>query len=149
MCPFFWSKPYNRLLSEKHLTISPCNNLLKIIKFPITIAELLIRSKYKIHCLERSVVSFFCFAAYSHYNQIFQVKMHLNNKTLFFFIERIQYQNVLEVRETLILRNIAEVRTMTVFQLYSEVSALFSLDLSQLSYEKKKAYMSCLIRLRI
>ena len=28
---------------------------------------------------------------------------------------------------------------MTVFQLYSEVSALFSLDLSQLSYEKKKS----------
>ena len=56
-----------------------------LIKFPITIAELLIRPKYKIHCLERSVVSFFCFAAYSHYNQIFQVKMHLNNKTLFLF----------------------------------------------------------------
>ena len=85
MCPFFWSKPYYRLLSEKHLTISPCNNLLSLIKFPITIAELLIRSKYKIHCLERSVVSFFCFADYSHYNQIFQVKMHLNNKTLFLF----------------------------------------------------------------
>ena len=29
---------------------------------------------------------------------------------------------------------------MTVFQLYSEVSALFSLDLSQLSYEKKSLH---------
>ena len=88
MCPFFWSKPYNRVLSEKHLTISPCNNLLNVnrfIKFPIMIAELLVRSEYKIHCLERSVVSFFFFANYSHYNQIFQVKMHLNNKNLFMF----------------------------------------------------------------
>ena len=88
MCPVFWSKSYNRLLPEKHLTISPCNNLLNVnllIKFPIMIAELLVRPKYKIHCLERSVVSFFCFATYSHYNQIFEVKIHLNIKNLFLF----------------------------------------------------------------